>query len=389
MNGAWKTLRKGEDTNMSEKMVMLREQLGNVISPEAIEKLGSLIPDQVPAAGVVPIMASIVKRLPQGLSDDEILGAVKKQMAGKAKDNQAQAKENPGSVRALTRKYYDSLLIEMRLMGAVEPDTGMDLFGCHFNSPIMTGAMSHMSHYVKGEPGPMEFLAQGAKNAGCVHWVGMVDNDHFAQVMEMGAKTIRVVKPYADDSRILEDIRVAEELGCIAVAMDIDHVLTSTGENDIAMGNEMKQKTLEQMASYAQATSLPFIVKGVLSVHDALRAKEIGAAGVMVSHHGGRLAYLVPPAVVLPRIKEAVGDSMHVFADCGIASGMDAYKALALGAEAVGVGTHLAAIARADGAEGVDKRLNEMRGELKGAMYFTGVKDCGSFDPTVLYHRTF
>ena len=374
---------------MSEKIVMLEEKLGELVPREVIDRLGALIPDNVPAAGVVPIIASIVMRLPQGLFGDEILDEVKKQMAGKSKDNRSQAQENPGSVRGLTRKYYDSLLIEMRLMGAVEPDTGMDLFGHRFESPIMTGAMSHMSHYVKGEPGPMEFLAQGAKEAGCVHWVGMVDNDHFAQVMEMGAKTVRVVKPYAEDEKIFEHIRVAEDLGCIAIAMDIDHVLTSDGRNDIAMGNEMKQKTLEQMASYVRATRLPFIVKGVLSVHDALKCREIGAAGVMVSHHGGRLTYLVPPAKLLPAIREAVGDSMHVFVDCGIQSGMDAYKALALGAEAVGVGTHLAAVARAKGAEGVAKRLREMQGELKGAMYFTGVSDCGHFDPTVIHPRAF
>ena len=374
---------------MTEKEIMLHEQLKGVIPDDTIDRLGSLIPDSVPAAGVVPIMTSIVKRLPGGLSEDEILDQVKKQMALKAKDNKSQSQENPGSVRGLTRKYYDSLLIEMRLMGATEPDTGMELFGHHFSSPIMTGAMSHMSHFVKGEPGPTEFLAIGARNAGCVHWVGMVDNDHFAQIMEVGAKTVRVVKPYADDARIFEDIKVAEDSGCIAVAMDIDHVLTSNGENDIAMGNEMMQKTLDQMASYVAATKLPFVIKGILSVHDALKAKEIGAAGVMVSHHGGRLTYLIPPAMLLPDIKAAVGDGFRVLADCGIASGMDAYKAMALGAEAVGVGTHLAVIARTKGAEGVENRLREMQGELKGAMYFTGVKDTRHFDSTVIHHRTF
>ena len=374
---------------MSEKMIMLQEQLGAIVAPEVLEQLGAMVPDNIPAAGVVPIISGIVKRLPEGLSGEEILARVRQQMAAKSKDNRAQAQEKPGSVRALTRKYYDSLLIEMRLMGAVEPDTGMELFGHRFSSPIMTGTMSHMSHYVKGEPGPMEFLAMGAKEANCVHWVGMVDNDHFAQVMEMGAKTVRVVKPYAEDEKILEHIKVAEDLGCIAVAMDIDHVLTSDGRDDIAMGNEMKQKTLDQMASYVQATRLPFIVKGVLSVHDALAAKQIGASGVMVSHHGGRLTYLVPPAMLLPEIRKAVGPDFHVFADCGIASGMDAYKALALGAEAVGVASHLTGIARAKGAEAVAARLMEMQGELKGAMYFTGVPDCCSFDPGVLHHRTF
>lgn len=374
---------------MNEKMIMLTEALENIVSRDTIEKLGDMIPNNIPPAGVVPIMASIVKRLPRGLTGNEIVEEVKKQMAGKSKDNKAQSQENPGSVRGLTRKYYDSLLIEMRLMGATEPNTEVKLFGHTFASPIMTGAMSHMSHYVKGQHGPMEYLAAGAAAAGCLHWVGMVENDHFSQVMEVGAKTIRVVKPYADEAKIKDHIQTAEALGCVAVAMDIDHVLTSDGKNDIAMGNEMQQKTLEQMASYVQMTHLPFIVKGVLSVHDALRCKEIGAAGVMVSHHGGRLTYLVPPLMVLPKIKEAIGDTMHVFVDCGICSGMDAYKALALGADAVGVGTHLASIARAKGAEGVANRLKEMQGELKGAMYFTGVPNCDSFDPTVLHTRNF
>ncbi len=372
---------------MSEKMVMFEELLGEDFPYDVIEKLAAMVPDNIPPAGVVPMIAGAVKRLPAGLSGDEIVRMVGEQMSGKAKENKKQAASQPGSTRTITRNYYDSLLLEMRLMGATEPSTEVEYFGYRFASPIMTAALSHMSHYVKGQYGPLEFLAQGAKDAGCLHWIGMCEDDQFAQVMETGAKVVRVVKPYADEQKIFDHIKTAEELGCVAVAMDIDHAITATGDNDIAMGVDISQKTLEQMRSYVQATRLPFIIKGVLSVHDALAAKEIGAAGILVSHHGGRLTYLVPPAKVLPQIREAVGEYMKIFIDCSVQSGMDVYKAMALGADGVGVGSHLAGIARTQGAEGVAARMKEMTKELKGAMYFTGVADCQSFDPTVIHMK--
>ncbi len=380
---------KRMEDKMSEKIIMFEELLGPDFPKDTIQKLADMVPDNIPPAGVVPMIAGAVKRLPAGLSGDEIVKMVSEQMSSKAKESKKQAASQPGSTRTITRNYYDSLLIEMRLMGAVEPSTEITLFGERFASPVMTGAMSHMSRYVKGEDGPMEHLARGAKEAGCLHWVGMVENEPFEQIMATGAKVVRVVKPYADEAKIFDHIKKAEELGCVAIAMDIDHAITATGENDIAMGTDISQKTLAQMRSYVEATHLPFIIKGVLSVHDALAAKEIGAAGVLVSHHGGRLTYLVPPAKVLPDIRKAVGPDMLVFADCSVQSGMDVYKAMALGANAVGVGSHLAGIARSQGAEGVAERMKEMTAELKGAMYFTGVADCQSFDPTVIHHKDF
>lgn len=374
---------------MNEKMVDLQQRLGSVVSQETIEKLAAMIPDNVPPASVVPIIAGVVKQLPAGLSGDEVVAEVGKQMKNKAQDNRAQAKDKAGSVRGLTRQYYDSLLIEMRLMGAKEPSTQMDFFGHTVSSPIMTGAMSHMSLYREGVDGPMEFLARGAAQADCIHWVGMTENDHFAQIMKTGAKVVRVVKPYASEEKIADQLKQAEALGCVAVAMDIDHVLTSHGENDMAMGEELAQKTLEQMHAYTTITNLPFIIKGVLSVHDAVCCRQIGADGIMVSHHGGRLTYLTPPPALLPQIKKAVGDEIKVFADCGICSGMDAYKAMALGAQAVGVGTHLAGLARTKDADAVAARLREMTAELKGVMYFTGIPDCQSFDETVIHKKDF
>ena len=79
---------------------------------------------------------------------------------------------------------------------------------------------------------------------------------------------------------------------------------------------------------------------------------------------------------------------MKIFVDCGIESGMDAYKALALGADAVSVGRHLMTHL-ADGAIGVTKRINAMTGELSTIMARTSVPTLKDFDPSVLYFRSF
>ena len=79
---------------------------------------------------------------------------------------------------------------------------------------------------------------------------------------------------------------------------------------------------------------------------------------------------------------------MEVFIDCGIVSGMDAYKCLALGAKAVSVGRHLMPFIK-QGAEAVSQRINEMTAELAGIMARTGIESLDKMDPTVIHRRNF
>ena len=227
--------------------------------------------------------------------------------------------------------------------------------------------------------------AQGAAATGAVHWIGMGSDEEFEAVIAAGAPTIRIIKPYADEEKIYGMIRCAEKNGAIAVGMDIDHMFDLKGNKDICMGEEMEVKSSAKLQEYIKSTNLPFIIKGVLSVHDALKCTEIGAQGIVVSHHGGRLNYAVPPLYILPEIVKAVGDKMPIFVDCGICSGMDAYKALALGATAVSVGNHLIPYIKKGGAEAVAERIQAMTEELKGAMAYTGVKTVKDFDATVIH----
>ena len=269
-------------------------------------------------------------------------------------------------------------------MDAAVPDTSMELYGKTFATPVMTAALSHLGKFHPDMPDGMVEYARGAELSGAVHWIGMGSDEEFARVVATGAQTIRIIKPYANEEEIFRQIRVAEEHGALAVGMDIDHMFAMDGTPDVCLGDVMAVKSSEDLKRYIAATKLPFIIKGVLSVQDAVRCAEIGAQGIVVSHHGGRLSAAVPPLYVLPEIVKAVGDRMPIFVDCGICSGMDAYKALALGATAVSVGIHLIPYTK-QGGEAVAERINAMTKELRGVMAHTGVKDTKSFDATVVH----
>ncbi len=288
------------------------------------------------------------------------------------------------NAKEMTRQYFDSLWLEQRLMDSCIPETEFWLFGKKFKTPIMTAALSHLGTFHPDAPNGMVDYAMGAKLAGAVHWYGMGEEPEFEAVMATGAQTIRIVKPYADETKIERQLKHAKELGALAVGMDIDHMYDLQGNPDICVGEAMSIKSSEDLRRYVEMTNLPFVVKGVLSVQDAIKCAEIGVKGIVVSHHGGRMNAAVPPLYVLPDIVKAVGHKMEIFVDCGICSGMDAYKAMALGAKAVSVGIHLIPFVK-QGAEAVAKRMEEMTAELKGIMAYTGVKDVKSFDAGVVH----
>lgn len=293
--------------------------------------------------------------------------------------------QNPANSREITRAYFDSLLLEQRLMDSVVPDTSFTLYDEAFSTPIMTAALSHIGTFNPDMPNGMVQYAQAAAKVNAVHWIGMGSDEEFAAVMDTGAKTIRIVKPYADEDKIFGMLSYAEKLGALAVGMDIDHMFDGKGNPDVCMGEQMSVKSSTDLRRYKEMTKLPFIIKGILSVRDAAKCAELGAGGIVVSHHNGRMNYAMPPLAVLPDIVKEVGDVMPIFVDCGVCSGMDVYKALALGATAVSVGTHLIPYIRKGGAEAVAARMQEMNDELRGTMASTGVKDTASFDPTVIH----
>ena len=285
----------------------------------------------------------------------------------------------------ITRDFFDSLLIETRYLDAVLPTTQMTLFGETFRTPVMTAALSHLNNTT---PGGMTVYARAAALSGAVHWVGMGSDSELEEIVTTGARTIKIIKPHADNQEVLRKIEHAVRVGCMAVGMDVDHAFNSEGGYDSVFGLPMKAKTTEELAEFVQAAGVPFIAKGVLSPHDAERCVKSGCAGVVVSHQHGMVQYAVPPLMVLRDIISATGGSVPVFVDCGIESGMDVYKCLALGAKAVSVGRHLMPLLK-EGAEAVARRIDAMTAELAGVMARTGVSALDKMDSTVIHRRAF
>ena len=291
-------------------------------------------------------------------------------------------KSNPD---VITREYFDSLLLETRYLDSSTPSTSLTLFGEKFDTPIMTAALSHLHNTAQNG---MVTYAKAAAMSNAVHWVGMGEDDELEAVLATGARSIKIIKPHADNAEVFRKIEHAVAHGCFSVGMDIDHAFNSEGGCDNVFGLPMAPKSTEELSEFVAAARVPFIVKGVLSPQDAEKSVKAGAAGLVVSHHHGMMEYSVPPLLVLPDILSAVGGSVPVFVDCGIESGMDAYKCLALGATAVSVGRHLMPLLK-QGPEAVAARIRQMTAELAGVMARTGVKNLKDIDPSVIHKREF
>ena len=149
----------------------------------------------------------------------------------------------------------------------------------------------------------------------------------------------------------------------------------------------MKLPSLDDLKSFIRSTSLPFFIKGALSVQDARRCLELGCAGIVLSHHNGLMRCAVPPVRLLPKIRAAVGKDLLLIADGGMESGYDAFKALALGADAVTVGRALMPALKENGAQGVCDVITAMTNQLLAMMYRTGSPDLKHIDPSVLWEK--
>ena len=144
----------------------------------------------------------------------------------------------------------------------------------------------------------------------------------------------------------------------------------------------------KDLAWLRSITRLPIILKGVVRGDDAERAVAEGAAGIIVSNHGGRqLDTSIPSIDALPEVVEAVRDSAEVYVDGGIRRGTDVVKAIALGARAVLLGRPVLWGLAVDGERGVLRVLELLRNELELAMALCGARDPGELTPDLIAPR--
>ncbi len=285
----------------------------------------------------------------------------------------------------ITRAYLDSLLVEVRHLDAVLPSTEMTVYGQTFATPVATAALSHMHRQY---PDGMAEMAKGAHEAGALVFSGMGPQEELEGMIKTGASVIKIIKTYADRQSIYDKIRHTEEHGALAVGLDIDHAFSRNGY-DVVEGLPMLPLSSKELADMVKSTKLPFVIKGVLSRQDARKCLDAGVQGMVVSHHNGRLDCSVPPLMILPEILEETQGKVPLFVDCSIQSGLDVFKALALGATACCVGRPIMGPLREKGAEGVREKIVEITSDLRYTMAMTCSKDITSIDPSIVRMGSF
>lgn len=161
-------------------------------------------------------------------------------------------------------------------------------------------------------------------------------------------------------------------------------ILSAHVQRDFSARDHLNWQHFSQIRQRWQG---PLVIKGVLSVNDAMQAKRLGADAVLLSNHGGRqLDGAIAPLRLLPAVCEALGD-YPVLIDSGFRRGSDVLKALALGARAVFVGRPFNYAAAVAGEAGVQHAIALLREELDRNMAMLGVTACEQLGPEWLIRR--
>lgn len=283
--------------------------------------------------------------------------------------------------------YFKTLAFKYRMIDTQPASTECSFFGQKLSTPVLAAALSEFSEVA---PNSLVEVAKGIKEAGSMMWLGISSQQATEDVARVGAPLVKIVKPYRDMGLIETKLRQAEEVGAVAVGMDIDFFVGFKRGDTARMMDVMSPKTSEELKRFASLTRLPFILKGVLSGEDAAKAEAIGARGIVVSNHGAAvLDYSAHALEVLPEIVGTVSKDMLIFVDGGFRRGTDVLKALALGAHGVLLGRSLVRGLAAGGAEGVKQMVGVVTEELQRAMTVTGCKDLSSVDKDILIQRNY
>ena len=199
-----------------------------------------------------------------------------------------------------------------------------------------------------------------------------------AAIRRSGGAGIPTVKPWDRDT-LLQKLEMAKAAGPAAIAMDIDAAGLPFLQNlTPPAGSKMVEELREVVAACGD---LPFILKGIMTVRGAEKAAAAGARAIVVSNHGGRVLDQCPAtAEVLPAIADAVGRELTILVDGGIRTGMDVFKALALGAHGVLIGRPFVPALYGGGAEGVALYVRRLKAELVDTMAMCGVHTVAEID---------
>jgi len=299
------------------------------------------------------------------------------------------------------RAAFERWVLRPRMLVDVsEVTTATSVLGTETSLPVLVAptAYQRMAH-----PDGELAMARGAAAAGAVNCLSTLATATLEEVAAAAPEAARWFQLYWSRDRdvVCDVVERAAAAGYAALVVTVDLPALGRRERDLRTGFEIPEDVpvpaflaLAKGASMTPAdinslvdnsltwrdlewlrsvTSLPLLVKGILTAEDAALAIEAGVEGIVVSNHGGRQLDGAPASLdALPEVVEAAGDRAEVLLDSGVRRGADVVKALALGARAVLVGRAPVWGLAVGGADGVERVLGLLREEIELALALCG-----------------
>lgn len=321
-----------------------------------------------------------------------------------------------GVTLAENQTAFQRLQLRNRVLADVSGGhTRLNLFGREYRHPIFLAPVAyHGLFHVDGERAVA--MAAAAMEAGMV--LSSLASTALEEVAALAGPLWFQLYIQKEREQTLSLVRRAEAAGCEALVVTVDAPVAGirnqeqrvgfhlpagmravnlpeavsvateleAGQSVIFDGLMRGAPSWHDIAWLASETRLPVLLKGILTAEDAVRAVDAGAAGIVVSNHGGRVLDTVPATIsVLPEIAAAVNGRIPLLLDGGVRRGTDVFKALALGASAILIGRpYVHALATA-GALGVAHLLRTLREELEITMALCGCRTLADIDRSRLH----
>ena len=259
-------------------------------------------------------------------------------------------------------------------------DTRAVVLGRELSLPVMIGPVGDVQRHYGKKYDTVSYnrcVLTAAAGEGTLAWTGdgldgSIMTEACGLIGELDGAGVPTVKPW-DDVTLGDKLEEALEARPAAVAMDIDAAGLPFLRGQVPPAGAKSAAQIADVAARCHDAGVPFVLKGVMTARAALRAAEAGADAIVVSNHGGRVLDGTPAtAEALTDIVTAVGDRVEVLVDGGVRSGLDVFRALALGARACLVCRPFVVSAFGGGENGVREYLTQMRAELEDAMEMCG-----------------
>jgi len=286
---------------------------------------------------------------------------------------------------ARNRLALDSIAFRPRVLRDVSRiETSASLFGKPLRMPVLMAPVGALQLFESGGAGS---VGEAARTFGIGMLVSSGSLPALEKTSEKAGEALKIYQLYTrgDEAYIDEHFGRAIDAGYNALCLTVDTAYLSRRERDIAKRFGLVRRTGPGYGFQAQMSwrdvdrwrskfPLPFILKGIGTVEDAMLALEHGIDCIYVSNHGGRqLDHCVGSIETLPDIVAAVGGRARILVDGSIYRGADVLKAIALGADAVVVGRLYVYGLAAEGAAGIVRVMEILEEEIRICMGLLGV----------------